>query len=78
VTVKVTEPGKPELQGTLIHIDDFLVTLTTQDGSVETIRRQGAVPKVEVNDPLEAHRKMLPVLSDKNIHDLTAYLVTLK
>ncbi len=35
-------------------------------------------PKVEVNDPREAHRKLLPTYTDKDIHDVTAYLVTLK
>jgi hypothetical protein len=33
---------------------------------------------VEVVDPLAAHKALLPVYTDKNIHDLLAYLVTLK
>jgi cytochrome c oxidase cbb3-type subunit 3 len=78
VTVKVTEPGKPTIEGALIHVDDFLVTLKTHDESTVTIRRRGALPKVEVHDPLEAHRNLLPVYTDSEIHDITAYLVTLK
>jgi cytochrome c oxidase cbb3-type subunit 3 len=31
-----------------------------------------------VHDPLQAHKDLLAVLTDKNIHDVTAYLVTLK
>ncbi len=77
-TVSVTQTGKPAVDGTLIHMDDFLVTLKLQDGSVKTITRNGAVPKVAVKDPLEAHRTMLPKLKDSDIHDVTAYLVTLK
>jgi len=77
-TVTVTPTGKPAFTGSLIHIDDFLLTLKMQDGSVKSIRRDGALPKVEVKDPLEAHRKMLPTYTDNEIHDLTAYLVTLK
>lgn len=78
ITAKATEPGKPAVEGTLIHIDDFLLTLKIQDGSTVTIRRGGALPKVEVHDPLEAHHNLLPVYTDKDIHDITAYLVTLK
>jgi cytochrome c oxidase cbb3-type subunit III len=33
---------------------------------------------VEVNDPLKPHKDLLPTYTDKQIHDLTAYLVTLK
>jgi len=78
VTATVTPTGKPAINGTLIHIDDFLVTLKMPDGSVQTIARNGAVPKVVVKDPLEAHRAMLPKIKDSDIHDVTAYLVTLK
>ena len=48
------------------------------DGSTRTLRRNGDVPKVDVRDPLNRHRDLLSVYSDKNMHDLTAYLVTLK
>ena len=33
---------------------------------------------VDVDDPLAAHKALLPVYTDKDIHDLLAYLVTLK
>jgi cytochrome c oxidase cbb3-type subunit III len=29
-------------------------------------------------DPLKAHKDLLPTYTDKEIHDVTAYLVTLK
>ena len=35
-------------------------------------------PKVEVHDPIAPHRELLKVYTDKDIHDVTAYLVTLK
>lgn len=78
IKVSITQPGTKAIDGTLIHIDDFLVTLLTPDGSVRTIRRNGDLPKVVVSDPLEAHRNLWPVTSDNDIHDVTAYLVTLK
>lgn len=77
-TVTVTEPGMPAVSGTLIHVDDFLVTLQTNDGSLMTLRRMGNTPQVVVHDPLEPHRALLPKYRDEDIHDVTAYLVTLK
>lgn len=77
-TVDVTTaPGK-KVSGELIHIDDFLVTLKQGDETERTFLRKGAVPLVVVHDPMQAHRDMLPRYTDHDIHDLTAYLVTLK
>lgn len=77
VTVTVTTAsGKTE--GKMVRIDDFHVTLELADGTFRSFRRDGDVPKVEVNDPLAPHREMLPLYSDRSIHDVTAYLVTLK
>jgi cytochrome c oxidase cbb3-type subunit 3 len=70
-------PGK-SLDGSLVHIDDFLVTLKLDDGTERSIRRNGDIPKVIVKDPLQAHRDLLPKYTDSDIHDVTAYLVTLK
>lgn len=78
IKATVTQPGKPAVTGDVVHVDDFLLTLKLQDGSVLTVRRNGPVPKVVVNDPLEAHRNLLPTYSDQDIHNVTAYLVTLK
>jgi cytochrome c oxidase cbb3-type subunit 3 len=36
------------------------------------------VPKLEINDPLAGHRSLLPLYTNKDMHDVTAYLVTLK
>jgi cytochrome c oxidase cbb3-type subunit III len=76
-TVTVTETGKPPVSGTLIHVDDFIVTLQTDNGSLVTFRRNMDTPQVVINDPLESHRMLLPRYTDKDIHDVTAYLVTL-
>jgi cytochrome c oxidase cbb3-type subunit 3 len=48
------------------------------EGTSRSFRREGANPKVELRDPRDAHRNLLPEYTDKNIHDVTAYLVTLK
>jgi cytochrome c oxidase cbb3-type subunit 3 len=79
VTVKVTPAGGGEVvEGRLLRLDDFVVTLELADGSSKSFRRDGDSPKVDVNDPLAAHRNLFPVYTDGNIHDVTAYLVTLK
>jgi cytochrome c oxidase cbb3-type subunit 3 len=74
----VTLPSGQKFEGRLERIDDFLVALTEADGTPRSFRRDGDAPKVEVRDPLEAHRKLLPVYTDKDIHDVTAYLAGLK
>ena len=76
-TVTVTTAGQT-VTGGLIHIDDFLVSLHLPDGTEQSWKRSGAVPQVVVHDPLQAHRDMLSKYTDNDIHDVTAYLVTLK
>jgi len=70
-------PGRT-VSGTLVHLDEFLVTLRMSDGVERSYRRNGEIPRVVVHDPLQKHRDMLPIYTDENIHDVTAYLVTLK
>jgi cytochrome c oxidase cbb3-type subunit 3 len=78
VTVTVAWPSGEKVEGRLRRIDDFIVSLYVADGSERTIRRNGATPTVDLHDPLQPHRDLLPTYSDKEIHDLTAYLVTVK
>jgi cytochrome c oxidase cbb3-type subunit 3 len=77
-TVIVTMPTGQKYEGRLERIDDFMVTLTQADGTPRSFRRNGDVPKVDVRDPLEAHRNLLPVYTDKDIHDVTAFLAGVK
>ena len=77
-TVTVTPASGPKTEGRLVRIDDFTVTLLDSDGVQRTIRRDGDTPKVEIHDALKPHRDLLPTYSDKDIHNLTSYLVTLK
>src|ERR1700722_15582437 len=77
-TVTVTLLSGKKVEGRLVRIDDFLVTLTDADGTQQSFRREGDSPKVEIHDPLQPHKALLSVYSDKDIHNLTAYLVTVK
>jgi cytochrome c oxidase cbb3-type subunit III len=77
-TVTVTQPSGETISGTLLWITDFSVTLRDASGARRTIARAGDVPRIEVKDPLQWHLDHLRTLTDKDMHDLTAYLVTLK
>ncbi len=77
-TVTVTPPGGGAVTGRLVRIDDFIVTLIQESGVRRTFRREGGVPKVEIHDRLEPHRRFVLELSDREMHNVTAYLATLK
>lgn len=78
VTATIALPSGQTVEGKLIRLDDFLVTVTLADGAQQTFRRAGDTPKVVIHDPLKPHRDLLSEYTDKDIHDVTAYLVTLK
>jgi len=77
-TVTVTLASGKKVEGRLVRVDDFLVTLADAEGAQQSFRRDGERPKVEIHDPLQPHKALLGVYSDKDIHNLTAYLVTVK
>jgi cytochrome c oxidase cbb3-type subunit 3 len=78
VTATISLPSGETIEGKLVRVDDFLITLALADGSQRTFHRSGDTPKVEIHDPLKIHRDLLSQYSDKDIHDVTAYLATLK
>ena len=78
VTATIQLPMGERVEGPLVRIDDFDVTVMLADGSERTFRREGDVPKVEIHDPMKGHRDLLSILTDKDMHDVTAYLVTVK
>jgi cytochrome c oxidase cbb3-type subunit III len=78
VTVTVTLPSGQSVTGVLDRIDDFNVALRDAEGVYHSFNREGAVPKVVVVDPLKAHTDLLGKYTDADIHNVTAYLVTLK
>jgi cytochrome c oxidase cbb3-type subunit 3 len=78
VTVTVTPASGAKVNGRLIRVDDFFVTLADAEGGQRTFRRDGDSPKVELHDPLKPHKDLLPRYTDTDIHNLTAFLVTVK
>jgi cytochrome c oxidase cbb3-type subunit 3 len=77
-TVTVTLLNGQQIQGTLVHKDDFIVTLIEPDGTRRSFTRSGDLPRVLVRDPNEAHKKLAMTMDDKQMHDITAYLATIK
>ena len=73
---KVTTAAGETVAGTLRSMTDFDVSLVDGAGNYHSWPR-GAV-KVEVEDKLAGHRALLPKYTDADIHDLTAYLETLR
>ena len=73
----VTPPGGTAVTGVVVQMDDFYVTLRRDDGTMQTVRRVAGT-KVEKQDPLAFHNELLDRLTDKNMHDIVAYLETLK
>jgi len=77
VTVKVTyENGEP-ISGTLVHIDDFNIALRDAAGNYHAWNRTPQL-KIERHDPYAAHNELLDRITDQDIHNLVAYLETLK
>jgi hypothetical protein len=77
-TVTVTLPSGEKINGELDRLDDFGVSLKQADGTHRSFRTDGDTPNVEVHDPLQPHKDLLRVYKDADIHNVTAYLVTLK
>lgn len=78
VTATVTPASAPAVTGRLVRIDDFLVTIALPDGTSRSFGRAGDVPNVQINDPLKPHRDLLGKYTDKEVHDITAYLASVK
>jgi cytochrome c oxidase cbb3-type subunit 3 len=77
VTVTVTQPSGESVTGVLVEMDDFDVSLRDASGEYRTFKRAPGV-LVEKHDPYAAHVALLDQYTDKNIHDIVAYLETLK
>ncbi len=78
VTVTLADGSK--LTGTLVRKDDWLVIVNLADGTRKSMARTPTM-KIEVTDPQAAHKKMVVELDDpanKKMHDVTAYLWTVK
>ncbi len=74
--ITVILPSGQSITGTLKQMDDIDVSIYDSTGAYHSWPREGL--KVEMEDRLAAHRQLLDKYTDTDMHNLTAYLVTLK
>jgi cytochrome c oxidase cbb3-type subunit 3 len=78
VTATVTAPGGT-ITGALVRLTDFdIVIYDAASGQMRSWLRNGDTPKVVVSDPLQAHVDLLSKWTDADMHNVTAYLASLK
>ncbi len=77
ITVTVTPSGGQAVTGVRVEQDDFYVTLRDATGTLRTFRRAPGTTVV-VKNPLQFHIDLLERITDKQMHDVVAYLETLK
>ena len=74
--VTVTLPAGETVTGRLAYRDEFTIALTTESGWYRSW--PAAAVKFSVDDPLQAHVDQLGKYTDHDIHDVLAYLQTLR
>jgi hypothetical protein len=58
-------------------VSDFRITLVDSNGQTRAIERAPGVD-VQMKDPLAPHQAMIATLKNDDMHDVTAYLETLR
>lgn len=76
VSATVLLSSGQKVQGKLLHLDAFYVAIQNEDGWYRSWPLSAV--KVEVKNPLAAHVELLGKYTDRDIHDLFAYLETIK
>lgn len=74
--VTVTTASGAKITGTVSKEDDFHISLYDAAGEYHNWPRDKV--KVETEDKMQGHRALLAKYSNADIHNMTAYLVTLK
>ena len=79
VKATVTTASGETFTGPLMGVTDFeVVVYDAAKQAPRTFLRHDGVPKVTLSDPLQAHVDMLRKWTDADIHNMTAFLSTLK
>jgi len=75
-TATITTATGQKISGKLAYRDEFTITLIDSDGWNRSW--PASTVKIEVEDPLQAHVELLGKYTDEAIHDVLAYLQSLK
>ena len=79
VKVTVTQPDGKTVSGTLVHLDDFNISLRDSEGEFHSwLRDRKPGLKITMDDPLAKHAELLDEYTDQDMHNIVAYLETLK
>jgi mono/diheme cytochrome c family protein len=74
--VTVTLTNGQQVEGTLAYRDEFVIGLKDADGTYHSWLTRRV--KFKVDSPVDAHVELFPKYSDDDIHNLMAYLQTLR
>ena len=74
--VAVTLASGQTVSGTLAYLDEFTVGLVDETGSYRSWRTSDVHYKVD--DPVNAHADLFPKYTDADVHNLMAYIQTLR
>jgi cytochrome c oxidase cbb3-type subunit 3 len=74
-TVKMLDGAT--IAGRVTQVSDFRITLVDRAGQIHVIDREPGV-EAQLRDPLAAHQEMIMTLTNTDMHNVTAYLATLK
>ncbi len=77
ITATVKTADGTLLAGRVSQVSDFRITLVDAAGQTHVVQRERGV-EVEIEDPLAAHQEMIMTLTNADMHNVTAYLETLK
>ena len=77
ITATVNTCDGRTINGQVVQVSDFRITVVDRAGQTRVIDREPGVG-VQMNDPLAAHEELIKSLTNDDMHDVTAYLETLK
>lgn len=77
ITAVVKARGGTVVSGRVTQLSDFRITLVDQAGQTHGIEREQGV-EVALKDPLTAHEEIIDTLANEDMHNVTAYLDSLK
>ena len=75
-TATVTTASGEQIHGELVHEDDYVIGVRDSSGWYKSYSRNNV--RVEIQDPVEAHQKLLEKLTNKDVHNLFTYVNSLK
>ncbi len=75
-SAKITLKDGTTYEGPILHEDEFRIGIRCADGWYRSFERDAVT--ISVDDRLQAHREITEKLTDTDMHNLFAYLETLK